>query len=881
MRWLEKMWMRLQMFLHRRREVTRLDAELSFHLEQQIAENMAAGMSREEARYAARRAFGNPTVLGEQARETWSWNSIEVALQNIRISIRTLARTPGFAFISILVMAIGIGANVALFTVVRSVLLKPLPFKEPARLLRLYEHSSDDKNPYNQVAAGIFVEWKKQSHSFSDMAIVSTSGEYNLSGAGGQLPERVRAVEFSRDLLPTLGVEPAFGRGFTAADDKPFANATTILSWGLWKRRFGGDPSILNQTIRVNARPYTVIGIMPSWFAYPEQGVQLWVPIYHEESPKDMQALDSHDFVPVGRLRPGVTETQARAEISLIVRRLHNEHLDNPFISKAANSRPLLDDMVGDVKTPLYVLLAATGCVLLIACLNVANLLVARGTARRRELAIRAALGGSRRRLLGEHLTESFLLSAVGGVAGVLLARAVIDWLVGTRQDISRVEAIHMDGMVVTFTLGLVFFCAAFAGLISSASAGGDKILSTLQESSRSHSAGPVRVSLRKWLLSMEVGLTVVLLVGAGLLLKSYQRLRTSDLGCVTNNVLTMRFGLPEAHYSKDAQRVTFYETLLDRVRSLPGVQAAGFVTLVPGQGYWGDNGFMIAEHPPLPTGQSQYAVVRWADPGYFAALGIPLLRGQTFDESHRLDKATKVIVSESFVQRYLTDEDPIGKHLLTLGRKSYEIIGVVGDTRWLIAKSPEPMMYFPLYAGKEGGGTLAVRSMGDVTRLAVPIQQVVQQLDGELPVSDILTMDQIIGKSTLDSSFDATLLLVFAVLSLVLAAVGLFGVLSYIVAQRTAEIGIRIALGAQRETVLSLVLLDGLRPAFFGLAFGVAASVGAAQLIRSMLYGISPLDPSVFVSVIVMLLLVAAAACLVPAWRASRLALTAALRAE
>jgi len=536
---------------------------------------------------------------------------------------------------------------------------------------------------------------------------------------------------------------------------------------------------------------------------------------------------------------------------------------------------------VGDVKTPLYVLLAATGCVLLIACLNVANLLVARGTARRRELAIRAALGGSRRRLLGEHLTESFLLSAVGGVAGVLLARAVIDWLVGTRQDISRVEAIHMDGMVVTFTLGLVFFCAAFAGLISSASAGGDKILSTLQESSRSHSAGPVRVSLRKWLLSMEVGLTVVLLVGAGLLLKSYQRLRTSDLGCVTNNVLTMRFGLPEAHYSKDAQRVTFYETLLDRVRSLPGVQAAGFVTLVPGQGYWGDNGFMIAEHPPLPTGQSQYAVVRWADPGYFAALGIPLLRGQTFDESHRLDKATKVIVSESFVQRYLTDEDPIGKHLLTLGRKSYEIIGVVGDTRWLIAKSPEPMMYFPLYAGKEGGGTLAVRSMGDVTRLAVPIQQVVQQLDGELPVSDILTMDQIIGKSTLDSSFDATLLLVFAVLSLVLAAVGLFGVLSYIVAQRTAEIGIRIALGAQRETVLSLVLLDGLRPAFFGLAFGVAASVGAAQLIRSMLYGISPLDPSVFVSVIVMLLLVAAAACLVPAWRASRLDLTAALRAE
>ena len=885
MLWLEKIRMRLEMLLHRRREVRRLDAELSFHLEQQIAENMAAGMSREEAHYAARRAFGNPTLLGEQTREAWSWNSIEMALQNIRISMRTLARTPGFAIISVLVIAIGIGANVALFTVVRSVLLKPLPFKDPARLLRLYEHSSDDKNPYNQVAAGIFAEWKKQSNSFSDMAIVSTSGEYNLSGAGGQLPERVRAVEFSWDLLPTLGVEPAFGRGFTAADDKPSANATTILSWGLWKRRFGGDPSILNQTIRVNARPYTVIGIMPSWFAYPEQGVQLWVPIFHEESPGDMQALDSHDFVPVGRLRPGITETQARAEISLIVRRLHDEHLDNPFIAKGADTRPLLEDMVGNIKTPLYVLLAATGCVLLIACLNVANLLVARAAARRRELAIRAALGGSRRRLIGEHVTESFLLSAAGGLAGLLLARAVIQWLVSTRQDISRVEAIHIDGVVFAFTMGLIFFCAAFAGLISAVSAAGDKILSSLQEASRSHSAGPARVTLRKWLLSLEVGLTVVLLVGAGLLLKSYQRLRASELGCVSNNVLTMSLGLPEAQYSHDTQRVAFYETLLERLRSVPSIQAAGLVRLVPGQGYGGDSGFWIAEHPPLPQGQSQYAIVRWADPGYFGALGIPLLRGQIFEADQRLDKANEVVISESFARQYFSDEDPIGKHLLSIGRRSFKVVGVVGDTRFHIAAAPRPIMYFPLYAimyqGVPNDATLAVRSSGDVTLLALPIQQVVQQLDRELAVSDILTMDQMIGKSTLDSSFDATLLLAFAVLSLILAAVGLFGVLSYIVAQRTAEIGIRIALGAQRERVLSLVLLDGLRPAFFGLALGVAASAGAAHLIRSMLYGVSPLDPAVFVSVIAMLSLVAAAACLIPAWRASRMDPMVALRAE
>ena len=886
MRWLEKIRMKLEMLLHRRREVQRLDTELRFHLEQQTAENIAAGMSSEDARHAARRAFGNPTRLNEETRETWNWNRAGMVLQNMRISIRTLARTPGFAFISILVIAIGIGANVALFTVVRSVLLKPLPFKEPERLIRLYEHSVDDKFPYNMASGGIFAEWKKQSHSFSDLAIVSTLGEYNLSGAGGQLPERVRAVDCSWDLFPTLGVEPALGRGFTPEDDKQSASATVILSWGLWKRRFGGDPAILNQTIHINAKPYTVIGIMPSWFAYPEQGVQLWTPIYHEELPQDLQALDSHDYIAIGRLRPGVSEIQARMETSLIVQRIHEAHLDNPFISKGADTRPLLEAIVGDIKTPLYVLLGATCCVLLIACLNVANLLVARAAARRRELAIRAALGGSRRRLIGEHVTESFLLSVAGGVAGLMLARLVIQWLVSTRQDLSRVEAIQIDGVVIAFTIGLIFFCAVFAGLISSVSAAtGDKILSALQESSRSHSAGPARVGLRKWLLSLEVGLTVVLLIGAGLLLKSYQRLRASDLGCVTNNVLTMQFGLPEAQYAQNAQRITFYESLLDRVRSLPGVQGAGLTRLVPGQGYGGDNGFGIPEHPPLAQGQLQYAIVRWADPGYFAALGISLLHGQVFDADQRLDKANEVIISESFARKYFTNEDPLGKHLLTLGRRPFKIVGVVGDTRFVIAAPAQPIMYFPIYAlmypGVPTDATLAVRSSREATSLALPIQQIVQQLDRELPVSNILTMDQIIGKSTLDSSFDATLLLAFAVLSLVLAAVGLFGVLSYIVAQRTAEIGIRIALGAQRERVLSLVLLDGLRPAFFGLALGVAASLGAARLIRSMLYGISPFDATVFASVIVMLALVATAACLIPAWRASRLDPTVALRTE
>jgi predicted permease len=507
--------------------------------------------------------------------------------------------------------------------------------------------------------------------------------------------------------------------------------------------------------------------------------------------------------------------------------------------------------------------------------------LVARGTARRKELAIRAALGGSRWRLLGEHLTESFLLSAAGGMAGLILANAAIQWFVATRQDMNRVEAIHIDAPVVAFAVGLTFLCALFAGFMSSLSIKGNQILSSLQESSRSHSAGHSQVQVRKWLLALEVGLTVVLLIGAGLLLKSYERLRSSNLGCITDNVLTMHLNLPNAKYSQPVQRLSFFETLLARMRALPGVQFAGITTTAPGEDYGGDNGFLIQEHPPLPQGTMQFAIHRWVDPSYFEALGIPFLRGQSFDQNQRLDKANQVIISSSFARQYFGDEDPIGKHLLTLGERPYQIVGVVGDTRHEIAKPAQPMMYFPFYSGTESGGTLAVRASRDVTSLALPIQQIVQELDSELPVSDILTMDQIIGKSTLDASFNASLVLAFAVLSLLLAAVGLFGVLSYIVSQRTTEIGVRIAIGAQRSQVLALMLADGLRPASIGLLLGLAGGVAASKMIDSVLYAVEPLDVSVFTAVAIIIFLVASLACLLPAWRASRLDPIQALRIE
>lgn len=880
MRWLSQLRIRFLMLFGRANAAASLDEELRFHLDRQIAENIAAGMTAEEARFAALRTFGNPALLREQTRATWSWNWLDSLLHDIRYGIRTLRRTPGFTIIAIVVMALGIGANVALFTVVRSVLLKPLPFPEQDRLMMIYEQPKGHPEAFNSVAGGIYAEWRDQNHSFSDMAVMR-GGRLGLSGEGGQLPENVPGFACSWNLMKVLGAQPALGRDFNSADDNPSANGTAILSWALWKRRFAGDPAIVNKTVRLDGTPFTVIGIMPAWFAFPDATQQIWIPVYHFKSATTMSALSNHQFYVVGRLKTGVTGNQALADLSMITLRIHNEHLNDPFISPGANGLPLLEDEIGSLKQPLYVLLAATGCLLLIACLNVANLLVARTAARNRELAIRAALGGGRWRLLREMLMESLLLSATGGAGGILLAFAGVEWLVRTRQDMSRVENIHIDALVVVFAVGLILFCALSSGLISGWSACGKQVLTTLTESSRSVSSGRGRTTLRKVLLSVEVGLTVLLLVGSGLLLKSYQRLRFLDLGCITDNVLKMQVILPAGRYNVPALNADFYSHLLTQVRSLPGVEAAGLVSVLPGQGYGGDWGFKVVEHPPLPQGTGHTAIFRWADPGYFASIGIPIVHGRTFGDNQRLDNGNEVLINEAFVRRYFPGEEPLGKHIHPTGLdKDFTIVGIVGDVR-ADSRPLQPMQYYPIAMGRAGSTNLVIRSTNDVTQLALPVQRAIQKLDHDMPVSDVMTMDQLRGRSTVDANFNATLLTVFATLSLLLAAVGLFGVLAYIVAQRTGELGIRIALGAQREHVLCKVLADGLRPALFGLTLGLAASAATVRLLRSMLYETQPLDPVVFSAVAATLLAVAVLACLVPAWRASRLDPIQALRTE
>jgi predicted permease len=864
-----------------------VERELQSDLELEEEEQREQGVSAEEARYAAQRAFGNPLFIREQTLAVWSWSWLESLARDLRFSLRALRRTPGFTVIAVLVMGLGIGANVALFTVVRGVLLKPLPFDDPDRLVMLYEAGLEkDGTPgFNVVAGGMYAEWKNQNRSYSSLALAKDI-RVGLSGSGGQLPEKLNSALFSSDMLRTLGVQPALGRDFTDADDNPAANGTVLLSWGLWKRRFGGDPGILNQTIQLDAQPYTVIGVMPAWFDFPDPSTQLWTPVYHDRPKEQMTTFSNHQFRVVGRLKPGVNASQGIADLSVISERVHNEHLNDPFVFRGAKSRALLEHIVGEIKKPLYMLLAATCCLLLIACLNVGNLLVARAAARRKELAIRTALGGSWLRLIGERLMECLLLSAAGGAVGLLLAFAALQWVMRTRPDMSRIEAIHIDGVVAAFTLGVIVICALFSGLIAAFSSSDKRILGALHEASRSVGGNTAQASVRKVLLALEVGLTVILLIGAGLLLKSYERLRSADMGCITRDVLTMHLGIPDARYPTPAQRANFYDTLLDRVRALPGVDAAGFASAVPGQGYQMDWTFTVVEHPPLPQGSGQFALSRWADPKYFGAMGIPILRGRTFDAGKRLDAANEVVISQSLASQYFPGEDPLGRHLHVRGKDAL-IVGIVGDTRYELGETPKPVQYYPLDAGVETVGTLVIRSSRDhdpnpdLGQFALPVQRIVSEMDPDLPVSDVLTMNQLLGQSTLDQSFNTALLVAFAALSLVLAAVGLFGVMSYIAAQRTTEIGIRVALGAKRDQVMRKMLLDGMRPAVFGLVVGLAASLESGQLMRDLLYEIKPLDAAVYAAVAALLLAVAAFACLLPAWRASRLDPMQALRTE
>ena len=864
-----------------------LERELRSDLELEEEEQREGGLSPEEARYAALRAFGNLTLIREHTRAVWSWNMLENLLRDLRISVRTLLRSPAFSMIAVLVMALCIGATTSLFTVVRSVLLRPLPFRDPDRLVMLYEHFRDpamnaQSFNYNSVAPGDFFDWRAQTHGFEDMAAWS-SGQSNFSGEHGELPEMVNAAAGSANLFPLLGVQPAIGRTFSENEDRPDGN-TVMLAWSIFERRFGGDASIVGRQIHVDGKPCTVVGVLPGWFTFPNAKIQVWLPFASVLRPEILKRHDYHFASVVARLRPDVSVASAVGQVSAVQYELHLENL-HAQVAEDVAPRTLLEDLGGSVKKPLTMLLCAAGCMLLIGCLNVANLLVARSAARQKETAIRSALGAQRGTLIRIQLMESLLISLAGGVAGVLLSLAATKWLAGTWKELPTAQGIHTDGAVLAFACALVFAAALLAGLLPAISSTGRRAIAALQASSRSAAGSQLRTALRKTLLTVEIATTVVLLIAAGLLLRSFWRLRTTDVGCATGNVLTMSYSLPTEKYDSPEKVNVFNETLMERVRAMPGVRAATLGSMVPGAGYGGDRPFTILEHPPIRTGQAlPDALYLMADPEYFSALQIPLLSGRFFTSEDRAGHPKTSIISHLLAQQYFPGENPLGKHLQVIPHQDadYEIVGVVADTLYQVGQPVRAAMYFPVLDGESDLGlTLAVRTASDPLALSIPIQKEIAKLDPELPVSDVLTMQQTIAQSLGNAGLSASLVLAFAVLSLLLASVGLYGVLSYLATQRTGEIGVRMALGAQRGQVLRLMLGDGLRPVLYGLVLGLAASAGVVRLIQSMLYGTRPLDPAIFAAVAATLLLVAALACLVPAWRASRIDPMQALRIE
>jgi predicted permease len=877
-------WLR---FFHRKRSDAELQEEMDAYLAEETAENIARGVNPEEALRRARLKLGNPRSVRETLWRQNTVSLVDTLGRDLKYATRALVRTPGFSLIAIAVMALCIGATTSLFTVVRSVLLRPLPFRDPGRLVMLYEHFRDSRSNqegfnYNTVAPADYYDWRTQTHGFEDMAAIRY-WQFTLTGERGELPEQVSARGGSWNLFPLLGVQPAIGRTFTESEDRADGTAV-MLTWSLFVRRFGGDASIVGRQIHLNGKPYMVVGVLPKGFTYPDAKVEVWVTYLSGLPPEIVLHHDYHFTRVVARLRPDVSLASALSPVAAVQYRLHLQNLNAPVAEDVA-PRAINDDLARDVKKPLLLLMCAVACMLLIGCLNVANLLVARGAARQKELAIRGALGAQRWTLIRTQLMESLLICLAGGGGGVLLSLAATNWIAGTWKDLPNAMDIHVDGVVLGFACALVFLAALLAGLLPAISSTGKAVFASLQASSRTTSGSLSRATLRKTLLTVEIAVTVVLLIGAGLLLRSFVRLRSTDVGCPTANVLTLDFSLSEQKYGSPEKVNAFVETLLEKLRALPGVRAVAAGSVLPGEGNGGDDVFTIKEHPPLKPGELlPDALIRMADPGYFSALQIPLLNGRFFTSDDRLNHARKIIISNRLARQYSPGENPIGKtiHVPAENDADFEIVGIVADTLWQVGKPVEPTMYWPILEGTLVRGiSLAIRTDSDPLAISVPVQRQIAALDTELPVSNVQTMQQAIGDSLGNASFSTTLVLAFAVLSLVLASVGLYGVLSYLMTQRTTELGVRMALGAQRDQVLRLILFDGLRPAVIGLALGAAASAGITQLIGSMLYDTRPLDPTVYVAVTFTLLMVATLACLIPAWRASRLDPMQALRAE
>ncbi|HZP04531.1 MAG TPA: ABC transporter permease [Terracidiphilus sp.] len=858
-------WLR-QLFTRRYR-YDELSESIQEHVEEKISHLIDRGMMQEEAERTARREFGNVTLIEERSREVWQWPKIESIWADVKFASRQLRRSPGFTLVALLTLSLGIGANTAIFSVVNGVLLHPLPFGDPARLMMLDEKWLPRFSHFEATPKD-FLAWREQSQAFDQLGAFASIA-FNLSGSGRS--ERVTGARVTANLPELLGVKPLLGRSFTTAEDTQGNDHVVLLGYSLWKERFGGDANAIGSVIRLNDLDFTVIGVMPAGFCFPHDA-EIWKPMGFATEDFD----GGHFLWGIGRLKANMTRDQAQAEMDSIMPRLRSPQI------WSVNVFPLLDYYTGEVRTPLYVLMGAAGLVLLIACVNVASLLLARGSTREAEISLRASLGANRRRIIQQLLTEGFMLAAIGGLLGVSLAYSGITVLKKfPLTNIPRFEEVTLDPTVLLFTTlvsvltGLVF--ASLPALRLSRA----NLLDPLKAGNRA-STGGKRAQVRSILVISEVAVALILLTGSCLVLKSFWRLLQVNTGFNPDNVVTAKIDLPALKYKEPYRQEQFAQALVERLASAPGIIHAAVSSGLPFSDA-PDAGIRIDGRAIGATDAGTTANYYRVTSQYFRTMEIPLVRGRLFTEQDTAISQPVVIINETMARRFFPTESPIGKRIDISGPTYLrEIVGVVGDVKQAGMKiAIAPQVYEPFVQKPSDSLSVIVRSSSDAASLTAMIRQQVYALDKDQPISNVMTMKENVAASMTGDRFSTILLGIFALLALVLAAVGIYGVIAYSVLQRTQEFSIRMAVGANRSDIMGIVFRHGLVLTLTGMLIGIGGALLLTRMLTRLLYQISPLDMASFISSVVLLGLISIAAFVIPSYRAGRLDPVRALRGE
>ncbi len=875
---------RAHSLLHRSSADAELQREIEIHIQQLTKEGITAGMTESEARAMALREFGSIEQTKEKCRETRRVSWIEDFAQDLRYGVRLLRESPGFTAVAVLTLALGIGANTAIFSIVDAVLLRSFPYPDPNQLVLMFDVPLKQPDALSGISYRDFTECREQNRVFSEMA-GNAFHDLTLNGAGE--PFIVNTADVTPEIFPLLNAKPLAGRTLLPEDGKQGAADVAVLSENLWRSRFGSNPRLIGQSIALDMRSFTVVGILPASFRYPDGAPHqdVWISVKHDPLFGPLTSQPGVRLLGViGRLKPGVSLAQAQAEMNTVSARLAKEFPAQDS-GLAMRIKPYRQVVVGNVKSALLILLSAVGLVLLLACANIANLLLSQATSRGREIAVRIAIGAARARIVRQLLTESGLLGLLGGVAGVLLAA----WGVWSFQpllplEVIQISSIHVGGSVLVFALVLSLAAALAFGLAPALLATPSNLQANIKEGGeRTGYRG--RQHVRSFLAIAEISLAMVLLVAGGLLIRSFALVTSVNPGFDPKNVTEAEVSLPQFQYSTPQQWTAFSNELLERLHSQPGLQDSALAAPLPmdrqGEATFE---FSIVGNPPLSPGKSTTADYATVSRDYFRVMRIPLLRGRFFSEQDLPSNPNVAIISETLARRYLPNQDPIGRHMRfgfpPNSNVLREIVGVVGDVRDVaLSKKPGPMMYVPFAQAPLYGGEVVVRSSLSPSSVAAAIRQAVHSIDKDLPVTDFESFPDALGQSISQERFRTFLLGSFSAIALALAAVGIFGVISYSASQRRHEIGIRMALGAQRRDVLRLILGQGAKLALLGLGVGVVFAFVLTRFMASLLYGISATDPLTFGAVAIALLGVAVAACYIPARRAMRVDPMVALR--